>query len=184
LARAIQIKGDIVTAERFLELPVHDGRLVLNPDAGVWTVAAFDRHGRGRLTAGVVLGFGRRDGAAASSLTFDTADVVVVGSHPEIMVRAARAVLQAGGGFSIVRAGRTELLPLPVGGVVSARPVPEIAAGFAAIRSSLRAFNPDLTNPLLTLQTLTFSAIPALRITSSGLVDVKGNRRVDLLVES
>jgi adenine deaminase len=75
-------------------------------------------------------------------------------------------------------------LPLPVGGVVSARPVPEIAAGFAAIRSSLRAFNPDLTNPLLTLQTLTFSAIPALRITSSGLVDVKGNRRVDLLVES
>jgi adenine deaminase len=46
------------------------------------------------------------------------------------------------------------------------------------------ALNPDLTNPLPTLQTLTFSAIPALRITSSGLVDVKSNRRVDFLVEA
>ncbi len=182
--RAIEIKGDILTAERILELPIQNRRLVVDPDAGVWTVAAFDRHGRGRLTTGVVAGFGRRAGAAATSVTFDTADVVVVGSGREAMVSAVRAVLQAGGGYSVVRDGHTELLPLPVGGVLSARPVPEIAAGFAAIRSSLSALNPDLRNPLLTLQALTFSAIPALRITSSGLVDVKGNRRVDLLVEA
>jgi adenine deaminase len=62
--------------------------------------------------------------------------------------------------------------------------VPEIAARLTAIRSSLSALSPDLMNPLLTLQTLTFSAIPALRITSSGLVDVKSNRPADLVVES
>ncbi len=180
--RVIQLRGDILTGELAVELPVRDGTLQVDPQRDLLTVVAFDRRGHGRLMAGVVAGFGLRDGAAATSLTFDTADVVVVGARQEAMLRAARAVLEAGGGYGVVKDGGMEFLPLPVGGTLSNLSAPELAARLEAIESCFRALGCRLRNPFLTLQALTFSAIPALRISSRGLLDVKTNRRVELFL--
>ncbi len=171
--RAIQLRGDILTGELAIELPVEREIVQVNPERGLLKVAAFDRHGHGRLMVGVVAGFGLKAGAVATSLCFDSADVVVVGASEEAMLQAARAVLGAGGGYGVVKDGRVELLPLPVGGVISTLSVPEVAATLDAIDQSIRALGSELRNPFLTLQTLTFMAIPALRITSRGLLDVK-----------
>ena len=180
--RAIEIRGDILTGELAVELPVRDGQLQVDSQRDLLTVVAFDRRGNGRLAKGVVAGFGLRDGAAATSLCFDTSDVVVMGARADAMLQAARAVLEAGGGYCVVKDGHVELLPFPVGGVISNLSVPETAARLVAIESGFRALGCQLRNPFLTLQTLTFTAIPSLRITSKGLLDVKANRLVDLFV--
>jgi adenine deaminase len=180
--RAIEIRGDILTGELVVELPVRDGTLEVDPGRDLLKVVAFDRRGHGRLMAGVVAGFGLRDGAAATSLCFDTSDVVVLGAQEEAMLQAARAVLEAGGGYGVVKDGHLEFLPLPVGGVISTLSAPEAAARLEAIESSFRALGSTLRNPFLTLQTLTFTAIPSLRISSKGLLDVKAQRPVDLFV--
>ena len=180
--RAIQLRGDILTAELAVELSVRDGQVQVDPQRDLLKVVAFDRRGHGRLMVGVVAGFGLRDGAAATSLTFDTADVVVVGAREEAMLQVARAVLEAGGGYGVVKDGRIELLPLPGGGIISNLSAPEVATRLLAIETSFRALGCRLRNPFLTLQTLTFSAIPALRISSKGLLDVKANRPVDLFL--
>ena len=62
------------------------------------------------------------------------------------------------------------------------RPPVASATRLLAIETGFRALGCRLRNPFLTLQTLTFSAIPALRISSKGLLDVKANRPVDLFV--
>ena len=180
--RAIEIRGDILTGELAVELPVRDGRLEVDPQRGLLTAVAFDRRGHGRLAGAVVAGFGLRNGAVATSISFDTSDVVVVGARPEAMLQAALAVLEAGGGYGVVKDGRVELLPLPAGGIISDRSAPEAAGRLGAIESSLRALGCQLRNPFLTLQTLTFTAIPSLRITSRGLLDVRANRTVELFV--
>ena len=95
---------------------------------------------------------------------------------------AAREVLEAGGGYGVVKDGHVKLLPLPVGGIISNLSAPETAARLVAIESSFRALGCQLRNPFLTLQTLTFTAIPSLRISSKGLLDVKTNRWVDLFL--
>jgi adenine deaminase len=180
--RAIQLRGDILTAELPVELPVKDGKVQISPERDLLKVVAFDRRGRGRLQVGVVAGFGLKAGAVATSLTFDTADVVVVGATDEAALRAARAILDAGGGYGVVKDGRVELLPLPGGGIFSDLSVPEVAARLDAIEQSLRSLGCELRNPFLTIQILTFMAIPAIRITSRGLLDVKTISPIDLFL--
>ncbi len=180
--RAIRIRGDILTGELAVTLPVERGRVVVNPEHDLLKVAAFDRFGQGRLALGVLHGFGLKSGAVATSLCFDSADVIVVGASDEAMAQAARAVLDAGGGYGVVKDGRVELLPMPIGGIISPLSVPEIAARLDAIERSIRSLGSELRNPFLTLQILTFMAIPALRITSRGLLDVKSIRPVDLFL--
>jgi adenine deaminase len=180
--RALEIRGDILTGELAVELPVRDGVLQVDPQRGLLKVVVFDRRGHGRLMAGVVAGFGLRDGAAATSLCFDTSDVVVLGARDEPMLEVASALLEAGGGYGVVKDGHLELLPLPVGGIIATLSAPEAAARLEAIESGLRALGCQLRNPFLTLQTLTFTAIPSLRISSRGLLDVKAQRPVDLFV--
>ena len=180
--RAIEIRGDILTGEMAVELPVRDGTLQVDAERGLSKVVILDRRGRGRLVVGVVAGFGLREGAAATSLCFDTSDVVILGARDEAMLQVARAVLEAGGGYGVVKDGHLEFLPFPVGGVISNRSAPEVAARLVAIESGFRALGCQLRNPFLTLQTLTFSAIPSLRISSRGLLDVKANRLVDLFL--
>ena len=180
--RAIQLKGDILTRELAVTLPVEHGRVVVNPERDLLKVAAFDRRGHGRLALGVLHGFGLKSGAVATSLCFDSGDVVVVGASDEAMAQVARAVVDAGGGYGVAKDDRVELLPMPIGGVISPLSVPEIAARLDAIEQSIRSLGSELRNPFLAIQILTFMAIPALRITSRGLLDVKSLRTVDLFL--
>jgi adenine deaminase len=71
---------------------------------------------------------------------------------------------------------------LPLGGVAAQAPVPELARALEAVVAALRALGCGLAHPLLTLQALTFTAIPALRLTTRGLLDVKSRQHVPALL--
>jgi len=73
-------------------------------------------------------------------------------------------------------------LAMPFGGVISPLSVPEIAAKLDTIEQAIRSLGSELRNPFVTAQTLTFKAVPALRITSRGLLDVKAIQTVDLFL--
>jgi adenine deaminase len=73
-------------------------------------------------------------------------------------------------------------LALPLGGVALAAPVPVVARALDGVAGALRALGCSLPRPLLTLQTLTFTAIPALRLTTRGLLAVKSRRHVPALL--
>jgi adenine deaminase len=182
--RVIRIAGDIVTAEDRAELPVHDGAVSADPDRDLLLAAVCDRRAGRRRGFGVVAGFGLREGAVASTLSFDTADLVVVGASREALAAAARRAVELGGGFVVVDGGgavRAELA-LPLGGVAAAAPLPAVARGIEAVTAALHGLGSNLGRPLLTLQALTFSAIPTLRLTTRGLLAVKPRRHVPVLL--
>ena len=58
----------------------------------------------------------------------------------------------------------------------------EVAHGLEAVTGALRDLGAQLARPLLTLQTLTFSAIPAFRLTTRGLLAVKSREHVPALL--
>jgi adenine deaminase len=60
--------------------------------------------------------------------------------------------------------------------------VAEVARELDAVVAALRALGCGLAHPLLTLQTLTFTAIPALRLTTRGLLAVKSREHVPALL--
>jgi adenine deaminase len=182
--RAIRLVAPIVTAEGVAELPVRDGAVEADPAADVLLAAVLDRRAGSRRGLGVVQGFGLRAGAVASTLSFDTADLVVVGATREALAAAGRRVVELGGGFAVVDgAGAVQAeLALPLGGVAAAAPLGEVARGLEAVTAALRARGCGLAHPILTLQTLTFSAIPALRLTTRGLLSVKRRELVPALL--
>ncbi|MGH7263698.1 MAG: adenine deaminase C-terminal domain-containing protein, partial [Candidatus Rokuibacteriota bacterium] len=58
-------------------------------------------------------------------------------------------------------------------GIASAAPLVEVARQLDAFAAAAAALGSRLARPILPLQTLTFQAIPALRLTPRGLLDVK-----------
>lgn len=183
-ARVIRVAGGILTAEEEATLPVRGGRIEVDPAADLLLAAALDRRGTGARTVGLLGGFGLRAGAFASTLSFDTADLVVVGASAEAMARAVEHLVALNGGLVAVdgEGGVLADLALPLGGVASPASLEEIARRLRAIEAAVRGLGCRVGNPLLTLMTLTFQAIPALRLTPRGLLEVKAQRFVDLLV--
>jgi adenine deaminase len=181
--RVIRIAGDILTVEAGATLPVRDGAVLADPAADVLLAAVCDRRaglGRG---LGLVQGFGLREGAVASTLSFDTADLVLVGASREALAAAGQRAVGIGGGFVVVDGRGTVRaeLPLPLGGIAAAAPLRELAHGLEAVAAALRDLGSRLARPLLTLQTLTFTAIPAIRLTTRGLLAVKSRQHVPAL---
>ena len=101
-----------------------------------------------------------------------------------MLAAAGQRAVALGGGFVVVdgRGAVSAELPLPLGGIAAAGSVSELAHGLETVTRALRDLGSQLGRPLLTLQTLTFSAIPALRLTTRGLLAVKSREHVPALL--
>ena len=181
-ARVIHFSAEIVTQAQVREMPVREGALHADPNADLLKVVVLDRHGRGRMARGFVSGYGLRRGAIASSLSFDTSNLILLGVSDSDMLVAAERMHALGGGMVVSVDGviRAEV-PLPVGGITSDEPMAGLAAQIRSIQETLHALGCRQQNPFLSAQVVTFTAVPALRIRECGLWDVRQNRVVPLL---
>jgi adenine deaminase len=168
------IPGSIVTDALTMELPFSDGARRGDPARGIHTVAVLARHGTNRnVGRGFVRGFGFPAGALASSVGHDSHNVIVVGASEAEMAVAVNRLIEMGGGFVAVL-GREVVadLPLPLAGLLSDRPFPEVRERLATLRAAVRAMGCPLAEPFLQLAFLPLPVIPHLKITDRGLVDV------------
>lgn len=114
---------------------VVDGFVV--PPADTVMIAVIHRHGRTEAVPrlGFLKGWGAWRGALATTVSHDSHNLTVFGQDPIDMAVAANAVIAAGGGLAVASDGEVKaVLPLPLAGLVSDRPVGDVAAQFAAIR--------------------------------------------------
>lgn len=183
--RIVGIAGPIVTREITASLPVEGGAVVAEPRTDVLKAAAFDRWGIGQRTVGFVKGFGLRNGAIASSVSYDTSNLVVLGVTDSDMALALNRLVEIGGGFVVVHDGSVVAeLPMPLGGIISEEPVPVLAEKMSQVKRAIKDLGSGLEDPLLTLEALTFTGVPAIRLRERGLLQVKTGRILPLLVEA
>lgn len=182
--RVIHYAGDIVTQAVVRELPVRNGALWADPEADLLKVVVLDRRGQGRIARGFVSGYGLCGGALAASLSFDTANLILLGANEADMLTAAERMLALGGGLVAAAGGAIVAeVPLPLGGVTSDQPMEVLAGQIARFQRALAELGCIRENPFLSAQVVTFIAIPALRIRESGLWDVRRNQAVPLIVD-
>jgi adenine deaminase len=168
------IPGQLLTEKRVWPAPVRAGRLVADPSQDLLKLAVVERHrGTGNLGLGLVQGFGLRRGALASSVAHDSHNIVVVGADEADMLQAVRHLTALGGGLAVVADGRVLAeLPLPIAGLMSPRPLNEVAAAYAGLKEAYRALGGTLPDPFMALSFLALPVIPELKLTDLGLVDV------------
>jgi len=169
------IPGQIWTRKRSERAKVEGGFAVADPERDILKMAVVERHrGTGRIGLGFVRGFGMKKGAIASSVAHDSHNIVVVGVGDEEMARAVREVAEMGGGMVVVE-GKEVLasLPLPIGGIVSDRPITEVRKSLERLQDAARTVGCRLPEPFMTLSFLALPVIPELKLTDQGLVDVE-----------
>ena len=119
-------------------------------------------------------GFGAPVGGLASSVVHETHAPLVLGADPADMAFAVRRMLSIGGGVVLVEEGRVvQELPLAAGGLLHTGSLEEVAAGMDAINRYLRARGCPWDDPFFGMNFLTFTGLPFVRLTPSGLFEAK-----------
>ncbi len=174
------LDGQLMTESLRRPARVHDGRLRPDPAADVLTIAVVDRYDDRPPALGLVANFGLGTSAIASSVAHDSHNIVAVGGSEAAIARAVNLLIECRGGLAAVGQGREAVLPLPIAGLMSDRPGPDVAADYAALTRLAREFGSRLDSPFMTLAFMSLLVIPALKLGPRGPFDVDRFAPVDL----
>lgn len=168
------IEGQIVTGGSEAAANIRDGVVVADPENDIAKLAVVERHGRsGGVGLAFVRGFGLARGAVASSVGHDSHNIVIAGSDDQSMRTALEEVVRLGGALVVASGGDVVAsLGLPVAGLMSDRPLTEVAEAVENLHAAYHDLGGTLEDPFMSLSFLTLPVIPSLKLTDKGLVDV------------
>ena len=172
--RAIGVaSGSVRTEHVLIEVPVVDGLVGSSVEHDVAKAASIERHGGpGTIGLGFVTGLGLERGAVASTVAHDNHNLLVAGMSDADMLFAVEQLVAVGGGMIAVADGEVlGLVELPIAGLMSDRPVAELAERTLALEDAYRRLGSPVENPAMIFSFLSLGVIPALRLTNHGLVD-------------
>jgi adenine deaminase len=183
--RVIEIvPNQIVTKERIEPARIEKGVICSDPARDILKLVVVERHrATGNVGVGFVRGFNLKKGALGSTVAHDAHNVVVVGVTDDDIHFAIKQLEKMQGGQVAVADGKVDAeLPLPIAGLVSDRPLPEVMQRISALNEAARKMGCNLEAPFMTLSFLSLSPIPELKLTDQGLIDAVHLRKTELLV--
>ncbi|MBU2604053.1 MAG: amidohydrolase family protein [Actinobacteria bacterium] len=147
-------------------------------------VLAIERTRGERSFWGLLKGLGLSEGAYATTVTWDSPDLVVVGrDHRSALTALGRVVELGGGGVYAVGEEVVAEVASPVCGIASLEPAERVRADLSALVAALCGAGVAWEDPLLAIDTLTTPAIPHLRISHRGYVRLRDRALLPLEVE-
>jgi adenine deaminase len=183
--RAIgMVPGVLATEHRVVEARVIDGEVRADPQLDLAKAISIERHGGpGTFAVGFVQGLGLRRGAVATTVAHDNHNLFAAGVDDADMLAAIERLRELGGGMVAVAGGEVlGQVALPIAGLMSDRPVPEVAEELRGLERAYRDLGVTMEHPFLMVSFLSLGVIPDLRLTNRGLVDGREFRLVEPVV--
>lgn len=163
-------------------LPLKDGAVSLADSEDLAWIMVFNRHGQAAVGTGLLQGYPLRQGAVASTISHDSHNLTVIFRDPDAAVLAVNSLIDAGGGIAYVDGDlRLSLLPLPVGGLMSAAGPEQTAALLARLE---RAYQDDNGKDaaIMRIVVMALPVVPTLRVSDMGIVDVLAQKIIPLFI--
>ncbi len=178
------IPDQLVTEHRIEEIKAVDGYAVSDVERDILKMAVIERHhASGNMGKGFIQGVGLKRGALAGTVAHDHHNLVVIGVDDASMMAAARRVADMGGGLVVAEGERVLAeLPLPIGGLMSDRPIQEVRSTLEQLVQAAHAAGSPLHDPFMAMSFMALEVIPSLKLTDVGLIDVTNFQIVDLWV--
>ena len=176
----------IITRIEQAKLKTKDGYIDISDEESLAALTVFERHGKnGNKKSCVVKNLGLSKGAIASTVSHDCHNLIVLGKNENDMLLAAKKLEECGGGIVCVIDGKIEaLIELPIAGLLSPKPVEELAPKTALLKEKMREMGMLSSCLLLQIATLALPVIPEVRLSDMGLVDVNNKRIIPIIVEN
>lgn len=168
------LEGQIITEKYILKAEVSIQEILAqNPEYAMLMV--INRYESDlKLSMALVKGFGKMNGALASSVTHDCHNIIVLSRNLQLMYQAIQELIQVKGALVAVNGdGESAILPLPFGGLMSMSQIEEVDQQYQQLIQLVKAMQIDLTDPFMTLSFLALPVIPKLKLTDLGLFDVE-----------
>lgn len=119
----------------------------------------------------------------AATVAHDAHNLLVIGTNDEDMALAANTLIECGGGMVAVQDGKVlGLVPLPIAGLMSNRPLEEMAEMVEKLDSAWKEIGCDIVSPFMTMALIPLACLPELRLTNRGLVDCNKFELVSLFI--
>ncbi|MCC6865811.1 MAG: adenine deaminase [Ignavibacteria bacterium] len=176
------LDGQLLTEELREPAKLFDAKLISNTDNDVLKMAVVCRYNNSKPAIGFIRGFGFKKGAIASCVAHDSHNIIAVGVTDEDICHAVNSIIDYKGGISAAFDDIVEVLPLPVGGIMSNDDCYTIAEKYTAIDKISKDLGSNLHAPYMTLSFMALLVIPLLKLSDKGLFDSKKFGFVDLFV--
>jgi len=174
--------GSLVTGSDEVS-PGNEPFVSTNPDEDILKIVVKERYNDRPPAVGFIRGFGLKKGAMASSVAHDSHNIIAVGTNDRDIVTAINLIVEAEGGMSAVSEDGTEILKLPVAGIMSDMPVTAMAMRYERLSETVRSFGCHLDAPYMTLSFMALLVIPRLKLSDRGLFDGLAFRHVPLFIQ-
>ena len=175
--RVMELVTGLVTKERIIDLedPEESKDVVM--------LLALDRVGRQGSFMGLLKGFGLQRGAYGTTMSWDTIDMFVVGCDTHSMKTVIERLKEIkGGGVYAIGDEIVSEFQAPLCGFYSLKPMEILNSELKKLEESLKKNGVRWGKPILTIDTLGTPAIPHLRITHHGYVNLKDRKILSLEV--
>ena len=154
------IPGEIITECREMDADT----------LGLQKILCIDRYRGEGFGLGLIKGLNIERGALATSVSHDAHNIIAAGATDAEILEAVKAVADAGGGMAVVADGKTTVLPLPAGGLMTQKPYEEVCSEMEVLHAALANTGAD-EKAFMSLSFMALTVVPHLKITPRGLFD-------------
>lgn len=165
------LDGQLITGKELMCPKVAHGFAVADPGRDLLKIAVVNRYKEAPPAIGWIKNFGLKRGAIAGSVAHDSHNIVAVGTNDADLCAAINLVIEARGGVSLADGATTNILPLPVAGIMTNVDAYSVAKDYARIDAQAKALGSTLAAPYMTLSFMALLVIPHLKMSDLGLFD-------------
>ena len=167
----VALDGELITEKHMETLQADQGLILPDPDRDILKIALINRYKKSPVSVGFIKNFGLTAGAIASSVAHDSHNIIAVGTDDESLRRVVQLIMDHEGGIAVASPDGDEILPLPVGGIMSSEPAEQVAEKYKHLTERAKTMGSKLQAPFMTISFMGLLVIPSLKMSDLGLFD-------------
>jgi len=167
----VALDGELITEKHVETLQADQGLILPDPDRDILKIALINRYKKSPVSVGFIKNFGLTAGAIASSVAHDSHNIIAVGTDDESLRRVVQLIMDHEGGIAVASPDGDEILPLPVGGIMSSEPAEQVAEKYKHLTERAKTMGSKLQAPFMTISFMGLLVIPSLKMSDLGLFD-------------
>lgn len=153
------------------KISLENGLAIPSVSDDILKIAVVNRYSNVPVATAFIKNFGLKRGAIASSVAHDSHNIIAVGVSDEAICEAVNILIDHKGGLSATDGVHTEVLPLPIAGLMSNESAEIVAEKYTALVNMARDLGSTLTSPFMSLSFMALLVIPSLKLSDKGLFD-------------
>ena len=174
--------GQLFTHSELVVPKIDNDNVISDTTNDILKLVVYNRYQDMKPAIGFIKNIGLKEGALASTVSHDSHNIVAVGTSDEEIVSAINHIIASTGGILACNKDNVLLLPLPVGGLMSAEEGDVIAQKYEELDAAVKQMGSQLKAPFMTVAFMSLLVIPKLKLSDQGLFDGRTYAFTDLMI--